>query len=204
MPRRSNHEYRHWRCYSCSKTFNSPLEVAAGDSDPSIERPLTSVPRPENWSAVVEAYSGPYSFPEDRMMYPERPHAEASGDNPRKRRIRATLVAEQNGQILLVQENGRRPYSLPGGGLKKGESVLQAALRELKEETNLEAAKAEYMFDYESASQSHKVVWASVWGRVHLQPKEIAGYRWWDTAEDVSLVDSTIEIVGRFKQLHSR
>ena len=203
LPRRSNHEYRHWRCYSCGKTFNSPLEVAAGGIYPSFVQPLSSVQRPENWAAVVEAYSGPYSFPADRMMYPERPQVGPSSYSPRKRRIRATLVAERHGQILLVQEKGRSPYSLPGGGLKKGESVLQAALRELKEETNLEATKAEYLFDYESASQSHKVVWATVWGRVELQPKEVVGYRWWDTAEDIPLVDSTIEIVGRFKQSHS-
>ena len=200
LPRHSRHENLHWRCYSCGETFNSPLEVADGGFD----QYLTSVQRPENWTAVVEGYSGPYNFPADRVIYPERPHAEGSGDSPKKKRTRATVVAVQDGHILLVQENGRRRFSLPGGGLKKGESVLQGALRELKEETNLEAVKAEYLFDHESSTQSHKVVLATVLGSVHLQPKEIAGYRWWNTSEDVPLVESTIEIVGRFKQLHSQ
>ena len=199
LPRHSRHEYRHWRCYSCGETFNSPLEVATGGTGLSLDQPLTSVQRPEGWTAVVEAYFGPYTFPADRMMYSERPHAGASRDYPKKRRSRATLLAEQHGQILLVQEKGRLPFSLPGGGLKKGESVLQAALRELKEETNLEAVKAEYLFDYESASQNHKVVWATVTGRVHLQAKELAGYRWWNTLEEVPLIDSTIGIVDRLK-----
>lgn len=203
LPRHSKHDSRHWRCYSCGKTFNSPLEVAAGCNAPTRDQPLTNVQRPEGWTAVVEAYSGPYTFPADRMMYSERPRVVASGYDPREKRRRATLVAEQHGQILLVQERGRRRYSLPGGGLKKGESVLQAALRELKEETNLEVVKAEYLFDYESATQSHKVVWATVWGEVHIQEKELAGYRWWDAAEDIPLVDSTIEIVDRFKVTHS-
>ena len=171
--------------------------------DLSSDQPLTNVRRPENWTAIVGTYSGPYMFPADQMMYPERPQAGVSGHNPRRKRNRATLVAEQYGQILLVQERGRRRYSLPGGGLKRGESVLQAALRELKEETNLEVVKAEYLFDYESATQLHKVVRATVWGHVHLQAKEIAGYKWWNTTEDIPLVDSTIEIVGRFKHSHS-
>ena len=204
LPRHSKHESRHWRCYTCGKTFNSPLEVAAGGIDPSLDQPLTSAQRPEGWTTLVEAYSGPYTFPADRMMYSERPRALASGYDPREKRRRATLVAEQHGQILLVQELGRRRFSLPGGGLKKGESVLQAALRELKEETSLEIVEAEYLFDHESPTQSHKVVWATVRGPVHIQEKELAGYRWWDAAEEIPLVDSTIEIVDRFKQAHSR
>ncbi len=204
LPRHSKHERRHWRCYTCGKTFKSPLEVAAGCNAPTLDQPLTSVQRPEGWTELVEAYSGPYSFPADRMMYSERPRALASGYDPREKRRRATIVAEQHGQILLVQEIGRRRFSLPGGGLKNGESVLQAAHRELKEETSLEIVKAEYLFDHESPTQSHKVVWATVWGQVHMQEKELAGYRWWNTAEDVPLVGSTIEIVDRFKVTHSR
>jgi 8-oxo-dGTP diphosphatase len=41
------------------------------------------------------------------------------------------------GQLLLVQTSYRRGYGLPGGGLQRGETAAQAAVRELEEELEL-------------------------------------------------------------------
>ena len=201
LPRHSKHQYNHWRCFCCGKVFHAPLEVGSMGWDASFDEPLTRVRKPENWAEIVGSYSGPYKFSSQMMMYPEQPAA-ASSDQPKRKRRRATLVAEQYGQVLLVKERGAHRFSLPGGGLERGESVLKAALRELKEETKLEAVKAEYLFDHEGTTQLHKVVWAAVWGRVELQAKEISDHRWWNAVDDVPILDSTAAILRRFWKAH--
>ena len=40
-------------------------------------------------------------------------------------------------QLLLVQTSYRHGYGLPGGGLRRGETAAQAAVRELQEELGL-------------------------------------------------------------------
>ena len=50
-------------------------------------------------------------------------------------RLRATVVAFRDNKVLLVMDKGRRRYSLPGGGVNKGEPSIAAAARELYEES---------------------------------------------------------------------
>ena len=51
----------------------------------------------------------------------------------------AYAIVVKNNQILLLRQNGGG-YDLPGGGLKLGEDPQNACLRELKEETGINAA----------------------------------------------------------------
>ena len=114
-----------------------------------------------------------------------------------EKRLRATVIAEQGGRFLLVRERDARRYSLPGGGIERGESVIEAALRELREETKLAVVKAERLFDYEGTTQNHRVVWALVKGRVQIQRKELSDFRWWDGNESVQILDSASAIVRK-------
>jgi len=53
----------------------------------------------------------------------------------------ATLICPKNDEILLVQrayEPGKGEWGLPGGFLELGETLVDGAKRELKEETNLD------------------------------------------------------------------
>ena len=61
----------------------------------------------------------------------------------KRKRTRATVIAEQVGRVLLIRERGQRQYSLPGGGIERGEYTMEAALRELREETRLRPSNAE-------------------------------------------------------------
>src|SRR5260370_41844678 len=56
---------------------------------------------------------------------------------------RGALVALwHDGEILVLRSSYRPGWSLPGGGIARGESAREAALRELREEVGLEVAAA--------------------------------------------------------------
>ena len=79
------------------------------------------------------------------------------------KRQRATIVVELDGSILLVENRGGLVL-LPGGGVHTGESRLQAAARELAEETRLVAHSLLFLFEHESATNRHSVFWAAATG----------------------------------------
>lgn len=54
-------------------------------------------------------------------------------------------IVRQENQVLLVKLNYDRGWYLPGGGVKKGESFKQAALRELREECGIKANEAKLL-----------------------------------------------------------
>lgn len=53
------------------------------------------------------------------------------------------VIIEKDGQILIGKRVGRHApyYSIPGGHLEPGETFAQGAVREIKEETNLDIVK---------------------------------------------------------------
>lgn len=54
------------------------------------------------------------------------------------------VVQNESGKVLLVSGViSRHQYTLPGGGIEKGETALEAAVRELCEETGITVAHAE-------------------------------------------------------------
>lgn len=69
------------------------------------------------------------------------------------------IVANEKGQILLIKRKNQ-PYqdhwALPGGYLDQGETTVQGALRELKEETGLSAVTAEFLGFYDDPQRDPK------------------------------------------------
>lgn len=57
-----------------------------------------------------------------------------------KTTTRAVLIYNENFVVLIKRvKDGRLYYILPGGGLEENETLEECVLREIKEETNLEA-----------------------------------------------------------------
>lgn len=123
------------------------------------------------------------------------------GDQDMKR-LRATVVVEVDAQILLV-ENCAGMLLLPGGGVQENESHLQAAARELSEETGLVAESLHYLFQHQSATNAHQVFWAAVAGRPAAADDAIALH--WLAADEPLLRErmsaASRAIVDRFRAL---
>ncbi|APH39724.1 NUDIX domain-containing protein [Methanohalophilus halophilus] len=63
------------------------------------------------------------------------------------RRRRGAAIVDTNGGIIVVSRGGEW-FTLPGGKAKNRESRSQAAMRELKEETDLNAHDAKFLFKH--------------------------------------------------------
>lgn len=90
---------------------------------------------------------------------------------------RATVICRRGNRILLVARESR--WALPGGMLKRGEARLDAALRELKEETRLLGKSAKHLFDFRGKQKHHYVFSCEISSRAKARPSnEIAKCRW--------------------------
>ena len=78
--------------------------------------------------------------------------ASGSAKTPQRPRVRVALAVLHEGQLLLVQHTkGSKSYwLLPGGGLEWGESLKDAAARELEEETGLRAEVGQFVLASET------------------------------------------------------
>jgi 8-oxo-dGTP diphosphatase len=91
---------------------------------------------------------------------------------------RATVIYRRDGQILFVRKR-RSKWNLPGGRVERDETPLQAALREMSEETGLSLGKLVYVSEYREDNVIHFLFEAL--NCVPKKPRpcnEIDGCRW--------------------------
>ena len=101
----------------------------------------------------------------------------------KKKHRRATALVVKDGKVLLVRHRGESHYSLPGGRIDGAETSLEAAVREVREETQLRAYSATRLrhCDCEGSVSRHFVSEVKAGdGTIRLQSKEIDRYLWWD------------------------
>ena len=73
------------------------------------------------------------------------------------KRRRGTAIVESDQGILVMIEGQGKHLILPGGQARLGETRLQAAVRELREETGLYASFVVPLFRYNSTGNAHTV-----------------------------------------------
>ena len=122
----------------------------------------------------------------------------------RIRRKGVALVDTPRG--ILVVAGRRKIFALPGGGADKGESRKHAAMRELKEETELLAKKRTYLFSYHggkwhtrkgSVKNHAKVFLIKAYG--HARPRhEIKHLAYWKPGGKLRITSRTKWIIEKY------
>ena len=115
------------------------------------------------------------------------------------KRRRGTAIVDTPAGILVVSRDNRTFY-LPGGGAEKGESRKDAAVRELREETGLQAADCFFLFEYHSFINDHKVFLMETTGVA--EPENEIKYVDFFDGSNLKVSNTTWEIIElyRFKK----
>ena len=100
----------------------------------------------------------------------------------------AAVIVDRFGHVLLVRHTyGRLNWELPGGASEPGESVVETAVREVREETGLEARPERLMgLYYEPERDAHHFVFRCVvdGGEAPMPSSpEISACGYWSTAD---------------------
>ncbi|MEE9101927.1 MULTISPECIES: NUDIX domain-containing protein [Pseudomonas] len=96
---------------------------------------------------------------------------------------RATVICRLDDKILFVRK-AKSKWNLPGGRIERDERPGQAALRELNEETGLQAAQLSYLAPLELYQTLHYVFETPIDPAQQPVPlNEIADCRWFGPEE---------------------
>lgn len=113
----------------------------------------------------------------------------------------------RNGKVLLVARERSR-WSLPGGTIKRSESPLEAARRELEEETTLVETTLTYVFQFGGLTKRHHVFFLDLSeDDASAEPcNEISQCRWFSPTKICTLSASvpTRGIVSLFLRYENR
>lgn len=104
------------------------------------------------------------------------------------RKAASVVLVDAHGRLLLVHEDyGKRRWGLPGGRHEPGESIEETAIREAKEETNLDVELGELIGEYLIVSAvGERLLEVSVFtaaitgGEIKPQEGEIDDIGWFD------------------------
>jgi len=118
--------------------------------------------------------------------------------NP-SRELHSTVICLQAGKVLLVRKEAPE-WSLPGGKIDPGETQLEAARRELQEETSLELTEPQFLGHHVLETEEHWLYRMAVAASVMPHPShEIVECRWFATQEisRILVKPTNIELLRR-------
>jgi len=122
---------------------------------------------------------------------------------PRKRMASGVILLNEAGEILLVRPTYKDHWSVPGGVIDQDESPRDAALREVKEEINIDLKSMHFLcLDYMSPQESGYstkdeniqfifyggVLTADDMEKIKVPEEEISEYKFVNKEEAIELV----------------
>lgn len=117
-------------------------------------------------------------------------------------RRRGTAIVDTPKGILVVSHHNT--WLLPGGGANKGESREKAAIRELREETGLQATNCKFLFEYNEPDDGrrirnlHKVFLIEAGGVPKPNHHDVHHVAYWLPKSNIQLSRTTKIIVDRY------
>lgn len=109
--------------------------------------------------------------------------------------IVAQVYVKKDNKILMVEENKEGiegKWNMPAGKLEDNESIIEAAIRETKEETNIDVEIKGLISIQETISELGQLLilyfyGEYVSGKIKYDKKEIANVKWMNEEEILSL-----------------
>ncbi len=118
-------------------------------------------------------------------------------------KLRATVICQRDGKVLLVRK-AKAKWTLPGGKIECDEGPIEAAWREMIEETGMEPQDFEFLGWHEFEGGAHHVYRMTVSATMNARPQnEIRDCRWFGKTElaDEAVKDSSQELLSLYCQL---
>ena len=166
-----------------------------------VEFPVSDALVPPKFSLQNIERSTPISISELEKLGASGPIRPSGTPATAGKRHRATLVAtNDDGRILLVKGTKDDLWMLPGGNRDAGEGIINAGVRELREETGLRGTRVQPAFSLDADTAFHEVIGVRVAGddTVVMQAKELKGAIWWDGKTPLPLSRSTRTILTEY------
>ena len=117
-------------------------------------------------------------------------------------------VIEKNGKILLVQEKQEKCYgkwNLPAGHLDSNESIMQGAIREIKEETGCDV-ELTGIVNLANRIMEDDIFVCIVFTtkllkeNIKINPEEILDVKWWSIDDVLNNMDKDLRDLNFIKQ----
>lgn len=100
------------------------------------------------------------------------------------------LYDEQENSVLLVLNRKNNTWTLPGGGVEKGETLRDAAIRETKEETGYDVTVGDIVAVNEAFLGEHHAIFFTFEGKITTRPEKIPKEKNILSVEWVSLAEA--------------
>jgi 8-oxo-dGTP diphosphatase len=125
-----------------------------------------------------------------------------------KQRRTGRAIVDYGEKGILVVSGKHKKFMLPGGGVERHESRTSSAVRELKEETGLEATKIEYLFRHRGSKHKsygkgyfrnrEKIFLIEAEGKPKPDGKEVKYIDFYKPGKNIELTGETKAIIERY------